>query len=86
MLNLIGLRRLERIALCAEMTLRIVGDIFLDILYVSVTRACKFLIWVEAELSFSSSLLKDEGLSSYVTFKSLLWDIHRNLFYGTSVA
>ena len=40
----------------------------MDILYIPVARACRFLLWVKKELSFSNSSLNKEVLSPYTLF------------------
>ena len=52
------------------MSLRIVEDILADILYISITRACKVFM-MDLMLSFYNSSLNDEFLSPYMIFKAL---------------
>lgn len=69
-LELTELCSFKGVTVDTKMSLRIVGDI-LHILYMSVTRAYKFLWLIERKLSFSNSSFNEEVLSPYLILKAL---------------
>ena len=80
------MRRLQVVALGAKISLRVVGDTLLDVLHISVPTACKFLWWIETELTFTNISLNEKVLSTYVilkvaeAYKLLMFNVNVSVF------